>query len=254
MATLTENENYWTQYDWSQRGDEWSATWGGAPYLWWGTLYPRILRSLPTATMLEIAPGFGRITQFLKNFCDRLIVVDLTERCIEACQERFKDASNITYHTNDGKSLEMIEDGSIDFAFSFDSLVHVEAEEMKSYITELSRKLAPEGVGFFHHSNIGAFTDPETGELAIENPHWRAPSMSAQILREHAARQGIACVRQELINWGGEHLNDCFSFFTRAGSSHDRPFELRENPGFMDEANALGALARHYAMAPESAP
>jgi 16S rRNA A1518/A1519 N6-dimethyltransferase RsmA/KsgA/DIM1 with predicted DNA glycosylase/AP lyase activity len=52
--------------------------------MWRGMLRPRINAWVPTGTILEIAPGFGRWTRFLKDVCDRLVVVDLAERCIEA--------------------------------------------------------------------------------------------------------------------------------------------------------------------------
>src|SRR5579859_8081721 len=40
---------------------------------------------------------------------------------------------------NDGTSLAMIEDGTVDLVFSFDSLVHVEADVMDAYLDEIAR-------------------------------------------------------------------------------------------------------------------
>ncbi len=45
---------------------------------------PASTPSSPPATILEIAPGYGRWTQYLKDLCDQLVVVDLAERCIDA--------------------------------------------------------------------------------------------------------------------------------------------------------------------------
>ena len=92
-------------------------------------------------------------------------MVDLTERCIEACKERFSADSHITYYVNDGKSLAMIPDDSVDFVFSFDALVHVEADVIKAYLSQLALQLKPDGVGFIHHSNIGAYVNRSTGKL-----------------------------------------------------------------------------------------
>src|SRR3954469_21448802 len=158
MADVEENLAVWsTDWDWSTQGDEWSAWWGDTHALWYGALLPRIHAFLPAGTILEIAPGYGRWTQFLKEECERLVAVDLTERCIDACRERFSDATNIEYHVNDGRSLDMVADGSIDFAFSFDSLVHAEADVVGAYVEQLARKLSPDGIGFIHHSNIGGY-------------------------------------------------------------------------------------------------
>ncbi len=240
MPTIEENLNQWTNYDWNSGGDEWSEVWGGTQNVWDGSLFPRVKNHLPAGTILEIAPGFGRVTQYLKDLCDSLIVVDLTERCIEACKARFADETHISYQVNDGKSLPGVEDNSIDFAISFDSLVHVEYEVIEGYLREMGRILKPNGTGFFHHSNVAAFMDPSTSELTIENPHWRGSSVSAENFRATCERFGISCVKQEIVNWGGVNLTDCFSLFTRVGSKFDRTTEIIENPRFMDEAIYLG--------------
>src|SRR5687767_243949 len=129
MPSVEENLRVWKdRYNWEQGGEEWSASWGSAEAQWYGTVYPRIHSFVPAQRILEIAPGFGRWTQMLKGHCQQLTVVDLSERCIEACKRRFQADDHITYHVNDGKSLAMIPDNSIDFVFSFDLLVHVEED------------------------------------------------------------------------------------------------------------------------------
>ena len=128
MPTVEQNRQLFNQdYEWSKQGEEWSSVWGGSEAQWFGALLPRIHAFIPTGTILEIAPGFGRWTSYLKKYCEYLAVVDLAEECIKACQQRFVSDSHITYYVNDGKSLAMIQDKSIDFVFSFDSLVHAEA-------------------------------------------------------------------------------------------------------------------------------
>lgn len=246
MPSINENLRTWSTYSWEQGGNEWSEVWGGTEYLWHGTLRPRLLPYLPTGTLLEIAPGYGRFTQYLKDLCRRLVLVDLTERCIEACRERFGSDSNIEYHVNDGRSLPMVADASVDFAFSFDSLVHVEADAVESYVGELARVLKPDGVAFLHHSNIAAFADPTSGELPFENRHWRAESMSADIFHGFCEAAGLACVSQEIVNWGCPHLTDCVSVVTPRESRRARPRRVAENPAFMDEAQRLARLAELY--------
>lgn len=124
---------------------------------WYGTLLPRIQAFVPAQTILEIAPGYSRWTHFLKDLCSQLILVELSEKCIISCQQRFANESHIRYYINDGKSLSMIEDNSIDFVFSFNSLVHAEAEVISAYISEISRKLSANGVAFIHHSNLESY-------------------------------------------------------------------------------------------------
>ncbi len=267
MATVEENRDTWNTYDWPEGGDEWSWEWGGTAAMWYGTLLPRLYRWLPAGTILEIAPGFGRWTQFLKDQAGELIVVDLSEKCISACRERFAGATNIAYHVNDGRSLAMIPDRTIDFAFSFDSLVHVEGDVLQAYLTELSSKLRPDGIGFIHHSNLGNWLPQlrwgrrlqrlprplngangwllRHGKITV-NSHVRAESATAQLFVELCERADLRCIAQEIVNWGQPLLNDCFSVFTPAGSRHAKPFEVVENPHFMDEAVASTARKRLY--------
>ena len=107
--------------------------------------------------VLEIAPGYGRWTQFLRPEAQHLTVVDLSESCIEACKVRFAEATNMSYHVNDGTSLAMLDEESIDFAFSFDSLVHADLEVLRAYLMEFQQEAIPRRVAFLHHSNIGVY-------------------------------------------------------------------------------------------------
>ena len=266
MASIAENAALWEdRWDWSPGGDEWSAWWGGTEALWFGAVLPRIHAFLPAPAILEIAPGYGRWTQFLKDYCERLTVVDLTARCIDHCRERFADATHIDYHVNDGRSLEMVPDGSIDFAFSFDSLVHVEADVIEAYLGQLAAKLRPDGVGFIHHSNIGAYRaltalarrTPESIRLPLVNRGamidvyaWRAESVTADLFAESCEHAGLSCIAQEKISWErGPYLTDALSVFTPRGSRWDRERAVLSNPLFRREA---GRMARLYAPKPQA--
>lgn len=261
MPELEHNHAIWSaDWDWSTEGDEWSVWWGGTPALWYGALLPRIHSFVPAGTILEIAPGYGRWTQYLKDLAGELVIVDLTERCIDHCRERFASAHNIAYHVNDGRSLAMVPDGSVDFVFSFDSLVHAEADVLRDYLTQLAQKLTPDGVGFIHHSNMGRYR--QLGDIArraparallplvragalVNVPAWRAESVTAESFASECDAAGLACVAQEKINWEhGRYLIDTLSVFTRRGSKWERPRRVTRNPLFTDEARRM---ARVYA-------
>lgn len=131
----------------------------------------------------------------------------------------------------------MVADGSVDFAFSFDSLVHVEEDAMAGYTRELARVLAPDGVAFIHHSNEGAYPQ-------LDNPHHRGNSMTADKFVACAEDHGVRCIGQELLNWGGaDGLIDCISVATQPGSRWDRDLVVLKNDGFTEEAIRLRGLA-----------
>lgn len=267
MPRIEENVDTWNAASsWAAAGDEWSGQWGSSEAQWWGTLLPRLHAFVPTGTILELGPGHGRWTQFLKGLCDELILVDLAENCIEACRRRFAAETNISYHVNDGKSLAAVADRSVDLAFSFDSLVHAEADALDSYARELARVLKPDGVGFIHHSNMAELQGkaalarrvpdrlrrPMTARGLLVNLYaWRAETPSAQRFARACADAGLACVGQEKIAWEyGRFLTDVISVFTPQGSRWERPNVVVDNPDFMDEARLIARSSKVYGSHP----
>lgn len=247
MADVETNKYLWDkQYEWEDGGDEWSACWGGPDMQWYGTILPRIQQFVPSAAVLEIAPGFGRWTKYLLSLADRIVLVDLAERCIEYCKTRFKNETHIEYFVNDGTSLDMIEDETLDFVFSYDSLVHAEIDVMQAYIEQLSKKLIANGVAFLHHSNIGEYQNM-TSELVITGKdHGRAFSVTAGAIRECIKKSGLVCISQETLNWGGELMTDCITVCTNKGSIFERPCQTWRNSNFMREAWQLNELSCMY--------
>ncbi len=207
---------------------------------WYGALLPRLHLFMPAPTILEIGPGFGRWTHFLKEHCTRLIAVDVTPKCVEHCRERFEADSQVECHVNDGRSLNMVPSGAVDLVVTFDSLVHVEAGPIEGYVSELARVLGPDGAAVIHHSNHGSYP-------GLDNPHDRATSMTAERMAEFAERHGLACVGQELLDWGGaEKLIDCISIVARLGSKWERERQVLENNQFTEETRRVRRLAAIY--------
>lgn len=263
MPKIEDNVSTWNSpSSWAGRGEEWSGPWGGSEPQWFGSLMPRLHAFVPTGTILEIGPGYGRWTRYLKGLCDALILVDLAERCIEACRQRFAADRHISYHVGDGRSLAQIQDHSVDLAFSFDSLVHAEADVLDAYARELARTLKPDGIGFIHHSNMGSLRHraalarrvperlrgPLTRRGLLVNVYaWRAETATAEGFASSCAEAGLACVGQEKISWYfGPHLIDTISVVTPHGSRWDRPNVVLKNPGFVEEARAIARLAPLY--------
>ena len=267
MPGVVENHRKWSEHDWQHGGHRWSpgGTSAGTDMMWWRSIRPRIHRFLPTGTLLEIAPGYGRWTAYLLAECRRLIGVDIAERCVDQCRKRFAGRFEAEFQVNDGESLSMIPDASVDFAFSLDSLVHVEAPQLQRYLQELARTLRRGGVAFLHHSNLGAYRAPRTGAVPayVGERHWRADTMSARVFRDACRHVGLQCVSQEVINWIGRDeevdrhrlpsphiaLTDCFSICRRALGQSPEATRVYFNRRFVDEWRQLIDLASLYAPA-----
>ncbi len=264
MVSIKDNKTWWDEnYDWREAGDEWSLPWGDPTTQWFGSLLPRIHRFLPTGQILEIACGFGRWTQFLKDQCEQLTAVDLAEHCVAACRDRFADATNIKYFVNDGSSLDFIPDASIDFVFSFDSLVHADRRTMEAYLSQLARILTADGAAFLHHSNLGSYgpgfrflalTPKVSGVMrrlrAVEYLHIRDPSMSAEHVAAFVEPLGLRCVAQELTRWHTRRTwIDCMSTIVRSDGPYASENSGLRNPDFAREAAYLKKLSALYGRA-----
>lgn len=248
MATVEENAHYWENvYDWGQAGEEWSLGWGSTKAKWHQTLMPRLRRFLPATNILEIATGYGRLTEYLMDYCDHLVGVDISPKCIDHCQKRFPE---LEFFVNDGQSLEMVQDDSIDFVFSYFSLIHAEVDTVSCYLHEIAKKLKNPGAGFLHHSNLGQFERyfRHTQKLPkpvqrllfecglLDLPQWRAPSMSAVAFERCCEEAGLVCITQETVNFGSHRTIDCFSTFVTPDHPLARENKVWHNKRFMHEA------------------
>jgi SAM-dependent methyltransferase len=241
MPDLNWNKTTWgSTYGWQGSGEEWSVAWGGSEAQWFGSIYPRLHRFLPAQRILEIAPGFGRWTKFLVPACDEFVGIDLSEKCTEACRERFADARHAQFFTNDGYSLSTAHDRGFDLIFSFDSLVHAESDVIASYIPQMVRKLSPAGVAFIHHSNLLVYGNT----LGIQ--HGRANSVSANVVGDLITRGGGRVLVQEVVNWGGEHLIDCLTLFAHSDAYPNTQTVHRRNPVYMGEATLIQNFQSPY--------
>lgn len=228
MPTIDANKAAWGDAgSWQRGGDEWSDAWGTPEAMWYGTILPRISSFLPATNLLEIAPGHGRVTAFLLEHCSRYVGVDVTPECVKTCKKRFTNRTKAKFHVSDGKSLPAVKDESIDFAISWDSLVHADRTALEGYISELGRKLRPGASAFIHHSNLGAFVDAD-GKLTVENPHWRDTTTSAELIAEACVAAKVQCVCQELVQWGTDSYSDSYTVLRRPAA--DEKFDPSAKP------------------------
>jgi ubiquinone/menaquinone biosynthesis C-methylase UbiE len=199
------NENWWVM-----DGHEWSKSFGTTENLWNNEIFDKI-KEFRGKKILEIAPGFGRITQFLSILAGELIVVDLNPRCIEKTREKLKNHV-LAYFVNDGKSIPKVRDNSQDLVFSYDSFVHMHANVVEEYIKEIFRVLKPGGHSFIHHSWYYGGEDNSFSNIA-----GRA-NMTPEQFKELVNLYGMEIISQDVIQfeplglWNG---TDCISVFKK---------------------------------------
>jgi SAM-dependent methyltransferase len=207
--SVSRNFAMWDRYDWSTAGEEWTP----GPQWKLAFIEEVLLRYVEhRGVVLEIGPGAGRWTAPLQQVADRLILVDISPRCIELCRRRFGDHANIEYFVNQGNSLEFLSSSSVDRIWSYDVFVHVAPPDIDCYLGEMRRVLRPGGRGIIHHSRDGSMSEHSRAG-------WRS-SMTAGLFATMLAQHGLRLVSQ-LDSWGPDgryHLppyGDIISVFGR---------------------------------------
>lgn len=188
--SVNDNIAVWSEWDWSRYGEEWSNN----PE-WKQSLVEEVL--LPymggRESILEIGPGGGRWTEYLVEIAKRLVVVDITPVCIDICKERFKEYSNVEYHVNNGADLSLLGDARFDGVWSWDVFVHIAAEDIRRYVSQLAGMLNPGGVAVIHHSKHG-----------VNRTGWRS-DMTATKMLEYCKESGLVVERQ-FESWGRDQF------------------------------------------------
>lgn len=179
IDNINEQRHWNKEEPFGDDGHGWSDRFGSTE-----NLYNQLLRDKVNVYCkgdgLEIAPGWGRITEYLIPVSKTLSIVDLNENCISKCVNKFGNKIK-GYYVNDGRSLTAIPNNSIDYVFSFDSFVHIHFNVFSDYIVEFSRVMKQGSYGVIHHafffggndnsfSNLGgrANCDPERLNKVLE--------------------------------------------------------------------------------------
>lgn len=137
----------------------------------------------PDTVALEIGPGGGRWTQFLLG-CRRLYCVELNREMFPYLRTRFPDpAAELVFVETGGTDMPGVPDGAVDFAFSYGTLVHLEADLLGGYLRELARVLRPGGQCCLHVANTAKPAGREKEGFARNDPDQSRRLLAASGLR-----------------------------------------------------------------------
>ena len=89
----------------------------------------------PDRTAIEIGPGGGRWTRYLLGF-GRLYAVDYHQALLDELARSFR-APCLRLVKNSGTDFPGIDDGTVDYAFSFGCFVHLDLPVIEGYLREL---------------------------------------------------------------------------------------------------------------------
>ena len=106
--------------------------------------------------VLELGCGVGRIGRELAPSCKHWTGVDISENMIRHAEQRLADRANVSFHQLARTSLDMLDDNSIDKAYSIAVFCHMDKEDLYLYLQELNRVVKPGGMIFVETWNLSS--------------------------------------------------------------------------------------------------
>jgi SAM-dependent methyltransferase len=144
----------------------------------------------PGQTVLDVGCGVGRLTRVLARRAAHVHAIDVSAEMLTKARELNAELANVTWHQNDGTTLQPVEDGSVDAVVSHVVFQHIpDAAITLGYVREIGRVLRPGGWSAFQISN-----DPE-----LHAPRYKPPPRWKVLL-------GLAPRGQRNPRWLGAHV------------------------------------------------
>lgn len=115
-------------------------------------IFPHIDTTMQVA---EIGCGGGRIAAQTVELCKHLHCFDSSAEMISVAEESLAAFDNKTFYLTTGNRLAPpLEARSVDFAYSFDVMVHLEPRIIYRYMQELNKVLKPGSLCFLHFATM----------------------------------------------------------------------------------------------------
>lgn len=170
----------------------------------------KLFSQMNIENVIELACGRGRHVPHYINYAKNVTLVDILQRNIDICKQRFKDYDKMAYYVNNGVDLQQLEDEKYTSLFTYDSMVHFELLDVAHYLEETYRVLVDGGMALFHHSN----NDGDYRQSFVTDRAGRS-YMSKDIFAYLAYRVGFDIVQQKVIDWNGIKNIDCVTLLKK---------------------------------------
>lgn len=174
-----------------------------------GKIYSLFCR-LDLTSVIELACGRGRHVRQYIDKAGKVTLVDILEKNINICKDRYKAYDKIHFYCNNGFNLEQLPSEQYTALFCYDAMVHFEMLDIYEYLKDIYRVLVKGGRVLIHHSNY----DKDYTASFINSPHGRS-YMNASIFAYLATRCGFQILEQDLVNWAGVEGLDCVTLLEK---------------------------------------
>lgn len=170
------------------------------------SVFNGMFQKLDADRIVELACGRGRHVPQYAMHAQEIVLVDVLEKNIAYCRERFRGEEKIRYYVNNGCDLRELPSCFCTALFTYDAMVHFEMMDIFQYLKETERVLCVGGRALFHHSN-----NSSDYRVTFSTGRHGRNYMSKDIFAYLANRAGLLVLEQQVIDWGGEKDLDCIT-------------------------------------------
>ena len=113
----------------------------------------------PGVDVLELGCGGGKFSRRIAPMCRSLVCTDISPTMIGHTRTRLKEEridGNVSYLLLNGIDFTGVEASSVDFIFSYDVLLHLQRENVFSYLRDARRVLRENGTMMVHQINFAS--------------------------------------------------------------------------------------------------
>jgi 2-polyprenyl-3-methyl-5-hydroxy-6-metoxy-1,4-benzoquinol methylase len=109
--------------------------------------------------VIELGCGGGKFSQRLAPKCRSLLCGDISAEMIKHTRTTLREQGldeNVDYRVLNGVDFTGVRDESVDFVFSYDVQVHLQPQNVFSYMSDARRVLRDNGVFMLHQVNLAS--------------------------------------------------------------------------------------------------
>lgn len=188
------------------------AEWNCGMNVFWNesSAFYKMFCRLDLDNVIELAVGRGRHVPMYEQKANHIVLVDILQKNIDYCKERFKGNNKISYYCNNGYNLGELHDNDYSALFTYDAMVHFEMMDIFAYLKDIHRVLRKGGMALFHHSN-NTSDYKNSFFTAVDGRSYMSKDLFAYL----SYRAGFEVVEQQTIDWGIKDL-DCVSLVRKS--------------------------------------
>jgi SAM-dependent methyltransferase len=123
--------------------------------------------------VLELGCGGGKFSALLRARARRLVCADISPDMLARARVHVGDGDDVEYHRLNGRDFAGVPDRSVDMIFSYDVLLHLQPQNIFSYLRDARRILRPRGIFMLHAINLASPGGSDHFEDQYVHETWR---------------------------------------------------------------------------------